>query len=181
MKENAEILKALELGEIDASEAIRQLEGKPARSDTADKEPIEMPSYWPHLWIIPVAIGVLGLFGGYALGVLGGGWWLLAAPVLVIGALCFMLGLTSIQSPWFHIRVQSRGQGSISEFGLSLPLPLPPAIWLLKQFGGYVPSLDSTAIDELLLAMEGIRTSDGPFFIDVSEEGDGERVRVYFG
>lgn len=181
MKENVEILEALERGEIDAGEAIRQLEGEPTNPGIPAAEPVDMPSYWPHLWIIPVAVGALGLFGGYGLGTLGGWWWLLAGPVLVLGAVCFVLGLASIQSPWMHIRIQSQERGSISEFGLSLPLPLRPAIWLLKQFGSYVPSLDSTAIDELLLAMEGVRTSDGPFFIDVQEEDDGERVRVYFG
>ena len=41
--------------------------------------------------------------------------------------------------------------------------------------------LDRTALDELLLAMEGAQQADGPLYIDVWEDDAGERVRVYFG
>jgi hypothetical protein len=140
-----------------------------------------MPKRWPYLWLVPVTLGALGLFGGYGLATLGGWWWLLAAPLLLLGALIFWLGLASIDSPWVHIQIESEEDGSHSQFGLSLPLPLRPVIWLIKQFGGRIPSLEKTAVDELLVAMEVAQETDGPIFIDVHEGDSGERVRVYLG
>ena len=178
---SAEILAALERGEITAEEAIDQLEGKPATSLAAQPETPEIPKHWSYFWLIPVVLGALGLFGGYGLAVLGGWWWLAAGPLLSLGAVLFLLGLASIESPWVHIRVQSNEIGSASAFGLSLPLPLRPAIWVLKRFGNYVPSLEKTSVDELLVAMEFANQSDGPIYVDVQEEDSGERVRVYLG
>ena len=182
--DRSDILNALDRGDIDAEEAIRQLEGDPqAASEPARplSDEFRIPRIWTYLWLIPVILGFIGLVGGYGLAIKGGWWWLLAGPVLLAGALSFLLGLASIESPWVHIRVKSDELGSVSEFGLSLPLPLQPVSWFLKVFGSYIPGLERTALDELLVAMEVARTSDGPFFVDVREEESGERVRVYLG
>ena len=182
MEEGSEdILRALDRGEISADEAIRRLEEEPPLPGKLAPQEFDMPKRWPYLWLVPVSLGALGLFGGYGLATLGGWLWLLAAPLLLVGAVLFWLGLASIDSPWVHIQVQSEEDGSISQFGLSLPLPLRPVIWLIRQFGSYVPALDKTAVDELLVAMEATKDTDGPIFIDVHEGESGERVRVYLG
>lgn len=178
---STDILAALERGEINADEAIRQLEGDDGPPATTAADPLDMPRHWPYFWTIPVTVGALGLFGGYGLATVGGWWWLAAGPLLALGGLLFIFGLASIESPWVHIRVQSDERGAVSEFGLSLPLPLKPAIWAIKRFGRYVPSLEKTSVDELLLAMEVANQSDGPIYVDVHEEDKGERVRVYLG
>lgn len=180
-EDRADILAALERGEISADEAVRRLEADETAITPVAPEEIEIPRHWPYLWTVPVTLGALGLFGGYGLATLGGWWWLLAGPILLLAATLFVLGLASIDSPWVHIRVQSDEEGGVSEFGLSLPLPLKPAIWLIKSFGGYVSSFERTSIDDLIVALEAARDSEGPIFIDVSEEDSGERVRVYLG
>ena len=181
---SSDILEALDRGEIDAQEAIRQLEGNPSAAEEPAEpgvEGFEIPRTWRYLWLIPVALGVIGLLAGYGLATLAGWWWLLAGPVLLTGAALFLLGLASVDSPWVHVRVQSNELGAVKEFGLSLPLPLQPVSWVLKVFGRSIPGLERTALDELLVAMEVARQSDGPFFVDVREEDSGERVRVYLG
>lgn len=181
VNERTEILAALERGDINAEEAIRQLEGGQSSQPASPPAALDMPRHWAYFWVIPVTIGALGLFGGYGLATVGGWWWLAAGPLLALGAALFLFGLASIESPWVHIRVQSDEIGAVSQFGLSLPLPLKPAIWALKRFGRFVPSLEKTSVDELLVAMEFANQSDGPIYIDVHEEDSGERVRVYLG
>jgi hypothetical protein len=179
--QSSEILAALDRGEIDAAEAIRKLEEVPVEDTRSSQPRSEFLSRWRYLWAFPVLIGAGSLFGGYQLATLGGWWWLLAGPLLVIGGLAFFLGLASIESPWVHIRIQSDEAGALSTFGLSFPLPLMPLIWSIKMIGSYVPALDRTALDELLLAMEGDQQADGTLVIDVRQDDAGERVRVYFG
>jgi hypothetical protein len=45
----------------------------------------------------------------------------------------------------------------------------------------FVPQLEKTAVDELLLAMQEELRKGHPFVVDVDEGEDGEQVQVYFG
>jgi hypothetical protein len=179
--ERAQILDRLERGEIDAEEALRQLDEEPAQAAPGPQPDPLSPAIWRHWWLILLVMGVTLLGGGYGLSLNGGWWWLVSAPLLVLGILLTVLGGSMFGSPWVHIRIEKDTNGSQSTFGLSVPLPLRPTIWAIRVFGKSFKGLDRTGIDELLLAMEGAIGQDAPAIIDVQQDDSGETVRVYIG
>jgi len=179
-QQRAFVLERLERGEIDADEAVRQLSEEPA-PETARQVPENgPPPVWRHWWLVILAVGVIMLGAGYSLVANGGWWWLAAGPVLALGVGLTVLGGSMCGSPWIQLRVETDENGTQGTFGLSLPLPLRPAIWALKVFGGF-RGLDKTGVDELLLAMQGAIGTDSPAIVDVQKADSGENVRVYIG
>jgi hypothetical protein len=173
------ILDRLEAGEIDAATAADLLEGvRPARPE----EPAEdFSNSWRTWWLIPFAVALAVLAGGIALGQVGGWWWLLAAPMLLVAGVVVLLLIASIGSPWVHVRVDTGQENWPRRISISLPLPLRVSAWGLRIFGVYVPGLDNTALDELLLALEGNINASHPIQIEVDEGESGEHIRVYLG
>jgi hypothetical protein len=56
------------------------------------------------------------------------------------------------------------------------------ASWGLRRWGRYAGSLDATAVDELLLSLEGNLSADNPIHIEVHEDDEsGEKIQVYLG
>jgi hypothetical protein len=56
------------------------------------------------------------------------------------------------------------------------------ASWGLRRWGRYAKSLDATAVDELLLSLEGNLSADNPILIEVNEDDEsGEKIQVYLG
>jgi hypothetical protein len=55
------------------------------------------------------------------------------------------------------------------------------AAWFLRTFGRYIPNLEKTAADEILVALEQTTSSDSPLVVNVDEGDDGEKVQVYIG
>ncbi len=162
------VLQELEEGRIDVPEAIRRLEeppmsraSKPRRSQT-----------W---WLIPLAAGMAFLGAGGTLGSLGGWWWLLAVPLLLLGTLLSVLALASSTSPWVLVRVHNRDSRPLH---LWIPFPVRAAAWMIKIVRPWVHGLDVTSIDELLLTLEAEMGSDRDLVIDVADVAGGEHVRV---
>ncbi|MGA9532160.1 MAG: hypothetical protein WBR18_05540 [Anaerolineales bacterium] len=179
-----QILNALDSGDISAGEALRRLEadeGPVTDSVQQAAAPRRPPAWRRYGWIVLFDIGLVLAAAGVGLAILGGWWWILAAPLLLVGITIGGLGLGSISSPWIHIQVDSSEDEGLRRFQIGLPLPLRPTAWLLRNFGHYVDRFDQSGLDELLIAMSGQVSADNPVVIDVQEDDNGERVRVYFG
>jgi hypothetical protein len=52
---------------------------------------------------------------------------------------------------------------------------------LLRWFSPHIEGLDSTMVDDLIIALEGNISSDEPITIEVDEGESGERVEVFLG
>jgi hypothetical protein len=176
-KERLDVLGALEAGQIDVQEALRRLDspGEPPPEDM----PPKLGRPWEGLWLIPFGLG-LGLIalGGW-LAVLGGWWWIGAAAALLLGIPLTILGAVSRASPWVHVRVET-GQDSWPR-RIVIRLPIRPVAWLLRLLRPHVHGLEDTAVDELLLALDGNVSPGSPLIVEVMGDKRGERVQVYLG
>jgi hypothetical protein len=164
------VLQELEEGRIDVREAVRRLE-EPTVPTTGGAR---RSRNW---WLIPLAFGMAFLGGGGWLGSLGGWWWLLAVPLLLVGTLLTVLASASSTSPWIFVRVRHRGGRPVHVW---VPIPVRAAAWAIKMARPWVPGLDTTAIDELLMTLEGELGSERDLVIEVDDGYGDERVRVDF-
>lgn len=203
--ERLQILRMIKEGQITPDEGIRLLEAlsgvvEGAGEKVASLPPItEIPpaeSEWPeepatayaappdwagfrHLWLIPLAVG--GVLSAVGLGLV-----VLVGPgsfFLVCGLLPLLLGLAVVglafwsrTARWLHIRI--RGEQRIS---LSFPLPLRLTGLILRLVRPYVPQLEETGLDEVILSLDESLSGEGGFYVDVQDDEEGERVQVYIG
>jgi hypothetical protein len=185
-----DVLDQLESGDVDVSEAIRLLEG--SAPDDADSTTPSMEEHvsptsratgmWRSWWLLIPALGLaFTAFGGW-LGSIGGWWWLCAAPSLLVGILLLLLAVLTQNSPWLHVRIDTGQESWPRHVAFSFPVPIRLASWGLRKWGHYARGLDVTAVDELLLSLEGNITADNPIHIEVDQDEEtGERIQVFLG
>ncbi len=148
---------------------------------------------WRRFWLIPFFLGAAVLVAGAWLMALGlrtpiSPFWLLCGLLPFWGGtLALALAFASRKAPWIHVRVHTGQNEWPRNIAISLPAPLRLTAWVLRHFGGRIPQLAHTGLDEVLLALDEGRALYGrpggsplPLYIEV-DEGDGERVQVYFG
>jgi hypothetical protein len=195
--ERLEILKMVETGQIDAQEAATLLSAlsEAQRADDAVEAPAEvlrpereppepMETRWARFWIYPMmAGGAILLLGAMVVGLVslaGGAWgWLLCGwPLLLTGLLIFVLALWSRRATWMHLRISEQGNRKMA---LSFPVPLGLAAWAVRIAQPFVPQLQDTGIDEVIMAVRDSASRGEPLFIDVQDDEDGERVELYIG
>jgi hypothetical protein len=190
MNSNAhdDVLKRLEAGEIDADEAGRLL---------AKAEPVAPPpppaglpdmdhlrrNWQPNFLGSVVALLISGRVLGMTRrqhGLLGGLVRLVVWPVALLAGLAAMISYAGRNSPWAHIRIESRDGTRIK---LDVPVPLG---WVSRLLNAVRPWVDGEAAEQLDLAVETLEALQDeivhghqPLTIDVNDEGD--RVQVYFG
>lgn len=162
------LLQELEEGRINVHEAIRRLEEPPV--SRASK-----PRRSQSRWLIPLAAGMAFLGAGGTLGSLGGWWWSLAVPLLLLGTLLTVLASASSTSPWVLVRVRNRDSRPLH---LWIPIPVRAAAWMIQIARPWAHGLDRTSIDELLLTLEAELGPDRDLVIDVADMAGGEHVRV---
>lgn len=174
----SDLLNKLERGQMEVEQVIQALEDEtpepepPSRVRTARSS---IRNWW---WLLIALPGAVMVLGG-ALLVQLGGWWLVPAILLlVMGGMIVSLGLMSIGSPWMRLRISSPDSAPLRSFGLYLPLPLRPAAWIARLVGKRTPILDSTVLDELLVAMGSASDGEMSFSIDVEDREGGERIQV---
>ncbi len=137
--------------------------------------------WWIPMWIgvaITVVAGGL-MFLAYQSG--GFGFWFACTwfPFL-LGVAVMALAWGSRSARWLHVRVHQKEGERPQNISISLPLPLHLIAWFLRHFGSYIPNLDATGLDEVILALD--KTSpDTPLYVEVNEGSNGERVEVYIG
>ncbi len=159
---------------------------------TEDQEPPQPPDpedmqKWKRWWFVPVWIGAgITVIGGalmfWAWRASGFGFWFACTwfPFL-IGVMILALGWGSQNSPWLHVRVKQKPGESPENVAISLPIPIRLTAWLLRTFGHFIPNMDATGLDEVILALADTKDDDVPFFVDVDEGEDGEKVQVFIG
>jgi hypothetical protein len=170
------ILHDLESGQIDVDEALRRLD----RETAGPVEETEITPRPKDGWLILFAGAIALMALGGWLGSLGGWWWLGGGPALALGVAGVALAVVSRTSPWVVIRVTSRESGR-RRFTLGLPVPVRQAAWSLRVFGPWIPALNRTAVDDLLMALDGQLSNGRPLHVLIDDEGEGERVEVYLG
>jgi hypothetical protein len=138
-------------------------------------------------WVIPFWIGV-------AITTLGGGlmYWAVSAKGLgvgfflawipfLIGVGTMVLGWNSKTGPWVHLRIQQAPGETPQRIAISLPVPIRFFAWIIRTFGGFIRGLDASGLDEVILALENSSPGEPPLSIDITDEEDGEKVRVFIG
>jgi len=188
-EERAKILQMVADGKITADEASRLLAALGGDEAVAEGDspspPVEMP-HFGNLWLTPMYVGlvlfVCGALAVYPLYASSGSWLLVVCgwPLFVIGLLTLIAAWLARRSRWIHIRI-TNVDGSKRNIKLSFPLPLRLSAWALKIGARFVPKLKDTSIDEVIVALNEGLSSDQPFYVDVQEGDDGERVQVYIG
>ena len=183
------ILEQLEAGEIDVQKALAILEegsqadaGQTVIDPEAEPRPTMPVRQMRSFWLILFGTGLgMTAFGGW-LGTLGGWWWLCAVPSLVIGILTLAIALATMHAPWLHLRVDTGERSWPQHIRLSFPVPIKWTAWALRKWGTKSGKLDRTAIDDLIIALEGNISHDAPLFIEVHEdESKGERIQLFLG
>jgi hypothetical protein len=143
---------------------------------------------WQRWWMIP-------FWAGLAFTMLGGllmNWALLRARALslwfcfaslpfLLGILIMALSWQSRKAHWLHLRIQQKPGEWPQTLAFSFPLPLRLAAWFFRTFGDYIPKLQGTSLDEVILALGQSATPENPLYINVDEGDDGERVQIFIG
>jgi hypothetical protein len=142
---------------------------------------------WRAWWIIPFWLGVgitaLGaalMYWGWTANELGVGFVLAWIPFL-IGVGIMVLGWNSKSGPWVHIRVHQKPGETPERIAISLPIPIRFFAWTIRTFGGFIPGLEATGIDEVILALGNNSPEDPPLSINVTDDEDGNHVNIYIG
>ncbi len=141
---------------------------------------------WRRWWWIPLTVGIVitvasGLLMSLAYQASGFGFWFacLWFPLL-LGVLVISLAASSRTMRWLHVRIQQEPGEWPQTIAISLPVPIRFTAWVLRIFGRYIPNMDKTSLDEVILALD--KTSpDQPFYVRVDEADSGEKVEVFIG
>lgn len=140
---------------------------------------------WRSWWMIPFWVGsavviLAGLWMNSTYQAAGANFWFYCSWVpMLLGLSLAMIGVLSQNSRWLHIRIRHKG-GSHAHVALSFPLPIGLTTWLLRTFGGMIPGLDDTSLDEIIVALSN-ESGNNPIFIQVDDDEDGEQVEIFIG
>ncbi len=207
-EEKLQILRMVEAGQIDAEEAamlLAALQEPAAEFEEGAPSPTPQPevlspqtsssaettfaqeareSRWARFWIYPMmAGGVVLILGLLVIGLVyatdgARGWLVCGWLPLLLGLSVVLLALWSRRAAWLHLRVSEGGKRKI---GFSFPLPLTLTAWAVRIAQPFVPQLQETGVDDVILALRDSAAHGEPLFIDVADEQDGERVEIYIG
>ena len=136
-------------------------------------------------WMIPLWAGAgITVLGGLlmsavlqAAGV--GFWFFLASLPFFLGVLVMALAWQSRNGHWLHLRIEEKPGENYQRIAFSLPLPIRPTVWFLRNFGDRIPALHRTALDEVIMALGETTTVDNPIYIEVNDDEEGERVLIF--
>ena len=186
MEDRMHILELIEAGELSVEEGARRLDAlvEDAEGAVSAEQPVSptRPAFVRILWqaVFWTGVGLLArggllLANAYAREItleLTWGWTLFTLGVLITG-----LGWWLERARWFYLRVKERdGAG----FALALPMPLRLLAWLLRVPKPFIPQLQETGADALILVMRDELRDGHPFVLDVDEGENGEQVKMYF-
>ena len=189
MDERMRILELIEAGEINAEEGARRLEALVESTEapeppTAPAAPVPRPAMVEWLWQIVFWTGVaLMAVGGVLVASvytesLVTGWLAWGWIFFLLGVVVLLVGWWLQRAPWLSVRVRPSDGPKIN---IALPLPLTLIAWGLCIARPFVPQLEETGADEVLLALRDEMKKGQPFLVEVDEGEDGEQVQVYIG
>lgn len=143
---------------------------------------------WRRWWTIPLWIGVgITIVGGvlmYAAMQAAGAssfWFACAWLPFLLGIAVIVLAWSSRSARWIHIRVRQSPGERPQTIALSFPIPIRLTAWILRHFGHYIPNMEHTGLDEIILALGDKTSPETPFYVEVDEGEDGEKVEIYIG
>jgi len=136
-------------------------------------------------WMIPLWAGAgITVLGGLlmsavlqAAGI--GFWFFLASLPFFLGVFVMALAWQSRNAHWLHLRIEEKPGENSQRIAFSLPLPIRPSVWFLRNFRDRIPALRETALDEVIMALGETTTIDNPIYIEVKDDEDGERVLIF--
>jgi hypothetical protein len=201
--ETLRILRMVQEGVITAAEAedlLDALEGTAAADNAAEPAADEAAvEAWasaqaegkrhlpagpprPWMWVYPLAGGLVLLAVGGLLTarlVQGGtrlGWLACTLPLIIFAALVAALAWWARTARWLHLYVRQEGR----RFRLSLPLPLRLSAWGLRLARRWVPRLQETGVDEVIMTLAEMDVKGNVLLVEV-DEGEDEQVQIYIG
>jgi hypothetical protein len=189
MDERLRILELIEAGVISVVEGVRRLEALAEAAGAPEPAPAPAPSVDRPAWVRWVweavfwtgvallAAGGLLVSGVHAWGI-ARGWLIWGWLFFALGLLGMLLGWWLQRAHWLFVRVRQPAGPNVF---VALPLPLGPLAWLLRIVRPFIPQLEGTGVDEMILAMREEVRSGRPFTVEVHEGEGGEQVQVYFG
>lgn len=133
------------------------------------------------MWVgiaVTVISGVLMFFAWQSGGF--GFWFACSWFPFLLGVGIMALAWGSRTARWLHVRVYQQPGEWPQKIAISLPLPLRLTAWFFRTFGRYIPNMEHTNIDEIIMALEHT-SADAPIYVEVNEGDDGERVEVFIG
>lgn len=184
--------------------AVTQSDGENSQAevDPQEEEPIQgtvIPNHpipegaerWQAWWMIPFWVGLAItvassglLYWALLVAGLGLGFFLALLPFLA-GVVLMVLTWQARSARWLHLRIH-QGPGEFPQtIAISFPLPLRLASWFLRLFRGRLPNqmgrFDRSSLDTLIHSLEQSASADTPFYLEVQDDEDGDRVEIFIG
>lgn len=196
-----EILKSVEDGTLTAEEGSDLIgildRGREAAPEAEVLDPIEpmndadgsgsprVSGWWKALWSLILLGGAtltgfsaLWAYRGYERAGLGWGFWLSWIP-FILGLLLMVFGSILLDSPWMHIKVDTKKEGKAQKINIAIPVPLKLISWGIKTFGRHMPvDLKEKGLEDVLSEVETAMKRGEPFQIEVDDKEDGDQVYI---
>lgn len=187
------ILGKIESGKITPEEGAQRLQdysASPASNVVIGSRPSpnidpDDLQKWKRWWAIPLWIGIaVTILSGTWMNSLytasGTGFWFFFSWLpLLAGVGLIIIGSLSNSSRWLHVRIKQKDEFP-AKIAISFPLPVRFTAWALRTFGGFIPKLNETALDEIILGLDN-DTGQNPLYIKIEDDEDGEQVEVFIG
>ncbi|MEJ2597753.1 MAG: hypothetical protein P8Z00_05430 [Anaerolineales bacterium] len=185
-------------------QAVTQPDGEDSQTefDPREEEPVQgtvMPNHpipegaerWRAWWMIPFWVGLAItvassglLYWALLVAGVGLGFFLALLPFLAGVALMF-LTWQARSACWLHLRVH-QGPGQFPQtIAISFPLPLRLASWFLSVFHDRLPNqmgqFDRDSLETLIQSLKQSASANTPFYLEVQDDEDGDRVEIFIG
>jgi hypothetical protein len=141
---------------------------------------------WKRWWMLPLWVGVAITVVGALLMFLAwrasqfSFWFACSWVPFLLGVGVMVLAFASSRMRWLHLRVYQKGNEWPRKISISMPLPLRLIGWIMKIVSSRVPDLREKGVDQMVLALEQTNPKE-PFYLEVDDDDDGERVEIYIG
>ena len=84
-------------------------------------------------------------------------------------------------APWIHVRVQQAPGETPQRIAISFPIPVGLTVWGFRLFGHYIPHMEGVNLEEIIMALKDVAKDGTPFYVNVDEGENGEKVQVFIG
>jgi hypothetical protein len=186
VEEGADLLSILERG-VEEQDPLPEIIPPPPTVENTPVEPPKVSGCWKAGWsmillsgAVLMALSAYWVYQGYQKAGLSWGFWLSWIPFL-IGLAIMIFGWILMDSPWLHLRVDSKSLGKMKKIVLSIPVPLSFIAWVFRTFPNVVPQdIREKGVEDFFDEMQKSLVRGEPFTVDVDDKEDGDQVYIYF-
>ncbi len=145
------ILKQLERGEIDATEADARLSAPPQieRDNEPRFDATDAPSWVRRLWSYPLVAGtvLVGLGAWIIVATVHANilWLVLGLPVVLLGAFVLAIAASARSGHWVYVNIKEAGRRRNVRFGIPFPLGLIRFGLWVARWSGFRPRAHARA------------------------------------